>query len=98
MPADLVLTYGTSATLGIIGTKDNVDNRRFLFDLPVVFTMVADPFGTNVAESFARSGRANVAGTFNRVPETVNVAVAVAKKLNRYPPLAFMQIVEAVNN
>ena len=34
-----------------------------------------DPFGTRIAESFERSGRANVAGTFNRAPEAVNVEV-----------------------
>ncbi len=72
---DLVLTYGTSTTLGIIGTRENVDNPRYLYDIPVVFTVVADPFGTDIAESFAYSGRANVAGTFNRVPESVNVEV-----------------------
>ena len=72
---DLVLTFGTSVTLGIIGTLDDVGDGRFLSDIPVVFTVVADPFGTRIAESFERSGRDNVTGTFNRVPETVNLEV-----------------------
>ena len=75
MRADLVLTFGTSVTLGIIGTLDDVGDDRFLSDIPVVFTVVADPFGTRIAESFERSGRPNVAGTFNRVPESVNIEV-----------------------
>lgn len=75
MEVDLVLTFGTSVTLGTIGTLDDIGNDRFLHDIPVVFTLVADPFGTNIAESFERSGRANVAGTFNRVPESVNIQV-----------------------
>jgi putative ABC transport system substrate-binding protein len=41
----------------------------------VVFGQVADPFRTQIAESFERNGRANVAGTFNRAPEAVNVEV-----------------------
>lgn len=72
---DLVLTFGTSVTLGMIGTLDDVGNPAYLNDIPVVFTVVADPFGTRIAEGFEGSGRANVAGTFNRVPEAVNVEV-----------------------
>jgi putative tryptophan/tyrosine transport system substrate-binding protein len=75
IPADLVVTHGTSATLGVIGTLDDLGDPRFLDDIPVVFTLVADPFTTRIAESFERSGRANVTGTFNRAPEAVNVEV-----------------------
>jgi len=75
MKADLVLTYGTSGTLGTIGTLSDIGNDRFLHNIPVVFTVVADPFGTRIAKSFERSGRTNVAGTFNRVPESVNIQI-----------------------
>lgn len=73
--ADLVLTFGTSVTLGIVGTLDDDDNVRYLTDIPVIFTLVADPFGTRIAERFEASGRKNVTGTFNRVPEAVNVEI-----------------------
>jgi len=72
---DLVLTWGTSITLGVAGTLDDIGDKRFLQDIPVVFTVVADPFGTRIAESFERSGRDNVAGTFNRVPESSNIDI-----------------------
>jgi putative ABC transport system substrate-binding protein len=75
IPADLVLTYGTTGTLGMIGTLDDVGDPAYLDDIPVVFTIVADPFGTRIAESFDGSGRRNVAGTFNRVPEAVNIEI-----------------------
>ena len=75
MKADLVLTWGTSVTLGIIGKLSDADDPRFLNDIPVVFTVVADPFGSGIAKSFDGSGRANVTGTFNRVPEPVNVQI-----------------------
>ncbi len=70
---DLIVTYGTTATLATIGTLETLSDPKYLNDIPVVFTAVADPFGTRIAESFERSGRPNVTGTFNRVPERVNV-------------------------
>lgn len=72
---DLVLTFGTSVTMGVIGTLGDAGSEAIVSDIPVVFTVVADPFGTNIAEDFAASGRANVTGTFNRVPESVNIEV-----------------------
>jgi putative ABC transport system substrate-binding protein len=81
MKADLVVVYGTNATLGVIGTLDDRDDPRYLHDIPVVFTVVADPFGARIAESFERSGRPNVAGTFNRVPEATNIEV-----IRKYDP------------
>ncbi len=81
MNADLVLTWGTNVTLGIIGTLDDVGDTRYLNDIPVVFTVVADPFGTRIAEGFDGTGRSNVAGTFNRVPEPVHIEV-----IRRYDP------------
>jgi putative ABC transport system substrate-binding protein len=73
--ADLVLTYGTSVTLGMAGTLEDVGEDRFIQDIPLVFMQVADPFATRIAESFEGSGRGNLTGTFNRVPESVNIEV-----------------------
>jgi putative ABC transport system substrate-binding protein len=75
MAADLVLTWGTSVTLGVVGTLDSAGDPAFLDDIPVVFTVVADPFGSRIAESLDGSGRPNLAGTYNRVPESVNIEV-----------------------
>jgi putative ABC transport system substrate-binding protein len=71
--ADLILTWGTSATLGIIGTMDDVDDPRFNHTIPHVFTLVADPVGAQIVKSLEATGRENVTGTFNRVPEAVNI-------------------------
>lgn len=71
--ADLVLTFGTSVTLGMAGRLEDAGDPRFVTDRPLVFMYVADPFGTRIAESFEHSGRANITGTFNRVPEAVNI-------------------------
>jgi putative ABC transport system substrate-binding protein len=75
LSADLVLTYGTSVTLGTIGKLTDTTDPRYISDIPTVFTMVADPFGSGIAKSFESTGRPNVAGTFNRVPEAVNIEV-----------------------
>jgi putative ABC transport system substrate-binding protein len=70
---DLILTWGTSVTRGIAGTLDDLDNPNIPHEIPRVFTVVADPIGARIVESFENTGRKNVAGTFNRVPERVNI-------------------------
>ncbi len=70
---DLILTWGTSVTRGMLGTLEQRGDPAFNPDIPAVFTIVADPVGAGIVESLQRSGRANVAGTYNRVPEAVNI-------------------------
>jgi putative ABC transport system substrate-binding protein len=72
---DLVLVYGTTATLGTIGTLAEAGDPKFINGVPVVFTAVADPIGTKIVENLEHSGRPNVTGTFNRVPEKINIQV-----------------------
>ena len=71
--ADLVLTWGTSVTRGMAGTLSDQGDPRFINDIPVVFMVVADPIGSKVIESYEKTGRDNVTGTRNRVPESVNI-------------------------
>lgn len=71
--ADLILTWGTSTTLGIAGSLDDLNDPAFNHDIPQVFTVVADPVGANVVKNLDQTGRANLTGTFNRVPESVNI-------------------------
>jgi putative ABC transport system substrate-binding protein len=70
---DLLLSWGTSVTRGTAGTLDTLDDPAFNHDIPHVFTVVADPIGARIIESFETTGRPNVTGTFNRVPEAVNI-------------------------
>jgi len=70
---DLVLTYGTSVTKGVAGTLDDLADASFNQDIPHVFTMVANPVGSRIVESLDHTGRPNVTGTYNRVPEDVNI-------------------------
>ncbi|MBO0334922.1 ABC transporter substrate-binding protein [Sneathiella sp. CAU 1612] len=73
MKADLILSWGTSVTLGIAGTLEDQDSPKFNNDIPQVFTVVADPVGARIIESLVNTGRRNITGTFNRVPEVVNI-------------------------
>lgn len=68
MRPDLLVTWGTSVTLGMIGTMDG-DGRDVVSGVPTVFMIVADPVGARIVESYDRSGRTFVTGTRNRVPE-----------------------------
>lgn len=82
LDADLVLTWGTSVTRGIAGTLSKHGKPRFIDDIPIVFMVVADPIGSEIIESYEKTGRANVTGTRNRVPEAVNIQTI----RSYYPP------------
>ena len=71
LDADLILTWGTSATLGMAGTIDFKDSPEFITKIPLVFMIVADPVGSRIVESYSRTGRDNVTGTRNRPPDSV---------------------------
>jgi putative tryptophan/tyrosine transport system substrate-binding protein len=64
---DLVYTWGTSVTLGVVGTYDAVDPARHITDIPVVFTLVASPVGAKIVPDLKSSGR-NVTGVSFVVP------------------------------
>jgi len=70
---DLVTTWGTSVTLGMAGKLSDQGNPRYITDIPLVFMGVADPVGSGIIKSHENTGRKNVTGTFNRVPEAVNI-------------------------
>lgn len=70
---DLVVTWGTTVTRSIAGTLAEMDRAPFNHAVPVVFMIVADPVGAGIVNSLEQTGRDNVAGTYNRVPEKVNI-------------------------
>ena len=70
---DLILTWGTSVTRGIAGTLADIGDPAFNHEISQVFTIVADPVAAGIVESLDHTGRPNVTGTYNRVPEEVNI-------------------------
>jgi putative ABC transport system substrate-binding protein len=73
LEVDLVLTWGTSVTVGMIGTLADSDPVKHITDIPVVFMIVADPVGAGIIVTYESSGRTNITGTRNRVPEEVQM-------------------------
>lgn len=71
---DLLVTWGTSVTRGMIGTVDDSD-AALVSGIPTVFMIVADPVGANVVTSLEDPGRHYVTGTINRVPEEIQMEV-----------------------
>jgi putative ABC transport system substrate-binding protein len=71
---DLLVTWGTSVTLGMIGTVDDTD-PDLVSGIPTVFMIVADPVGAHIVNALDEPGRSNVTGTINRVPEEIQMRV-----------------------
>ena len=64
---NLIYTWGTSVTLGVVGPFDGVAKDKHITDTPVVFTMVAAPIQAKIVEDRA-SSRRNVTGVMHVVP------------------------------
>jgi len=67
---DLVYTWGTSVTLGVVGAYDAIDPKRHITDIPVVFTLVAAPVAAKIVKDLKSSGR-NVTGVSFLVPTEI---------------------------
>jgi len=78
---DLVYTWGTPLTLGMVGPYDRVDPTRHLTQIPIVFTMVSYPMESRIVPAFASSGR-NVTGTTHIVPVEAQI-----KAIRAYRPM-----------
>ncbi len=70
---DLIVSWGTSVTLGIAGPINELDSPEFNHEIPQIFMIVADPVGAKIIKSLDETGRQNLTGTYNRVPEVVNI-------------------------
>ncbi len=68
MKPDLVATWGTGITLGVVGPIDAVDPAKHLTSIPVVYMYVGNPVESKIARDSKISGRPNVAGANTAVP------------------------------
>jgi putative ABC transport system substrate-binding protein len=69
---DLIYTWGTSVTLGVVGTYDGVDPQKNITDIPVVFTLVAAPVLAKIVPDL-KSSRRNVTGVFHVAPTEAQI-------------------------
>ncbi len=69
---DLIYTWGTSVTLGVVGTYDNYDPQTQIADIPVVFTLVAAPVLAKIVRDLKNPSR-NVTGVYHVAPTETQV-------------------------
>jgi putative ABC transport system substrate-binding protein len=74
---DVVYTWGTSVTLGVLGPYDAVDSAKHITDVPVVFTLVAAP---GLAKIVPEQGgtRKNVTGVVHVAPVAAQIQAMAA--------------------
>jgi putative ABC transport system substrate-binding protein len=86
MQPDLIYSWGTPVTVGVAGTRGAIDPAKHVTDIPVVFTMVADPVGAKLTAHLASSGR-NLTGASHVVPIDQQLAAIQA-----YRPLTSLGV------
>jgi len=69
---DLVYTWGTSVTLGVVGTYDGYDPAVNITDIPVVFTLVAAPVLAKIVPDL-KNPRRNVTGVYHVAPTEAQI-------------------------
>lgn len=77
---DLIYTWGTSVTLGVVGPFDAVVPGQHITDIPVVFTLVASPTLAKIVPDLKSSGR-NVTGVTHVGPTEAQI-----KAMAQYRP------------
>lgn len=74
---DLIVAWGTTVALEVVGQWDAVDRARHVTDIPVVFMAVTDPLRSRLVPTLAGSGR-NLAGTLYLLPVAEQLQAARA--------------------
>jgi len=65
--ADLVFTWGTTVSQGMLGRHDGVDPRSHITEIPVVFAVVSNPEASGILPA-DRALRRNITGTRYLLP------------------------------
>ncbi len=77
---DLIYTWGTSVTLGVVGPYDTPNPAQYINDIPVLFTLVAAPTMAKIVRDL-RTPRRNVSGVTH-----VGSAEAQMRAMAKYRP------------
>jgi putative tryptophan/tyrosine transport system substrate-binding protein len=75
---DLVYTWGTSVTLGVLGPFDAVNPNQHITDIPVVFTLVASPTLAKIVSDKEPTQRRNVTGVVHVAPVAAQIKAMTA--------------------
>lgn len=74
---DIIYTWGTSVTLGVLGPYDAVDPAKHITDIPVVFTLVASPTLAKIVPE-AGGTRKGVTGVIHVAPVAAQIQAMAA--------------------
>ena len=72
---DLLVTWGTTVSLAMLGTTRDVDPARHITDIPALFMIASTPVGSGLVDSLAGSKR-NISGTLYLVPVETQINAA----------------------
>jgi putative ABC transport system substrate-binding protein len=75
---DLIYTWGTSVTLGVLGPYDAPNPGQYITDIPVVFTLVASPTLAKIVSDKEPSTRRNVTGVVHVAPVAAQIKAMAA--------------------
>jgi putative ABC transport system substrate-binding protein len=75
---DLIYTWGTSVTLGVLGPYDAPNPGQYITDIPVVFTLVASPTLAKIVPDKEPSTRRNVTGVVHVAPVAAQIKAMAA--------------------
>lgn len=89
---DLLVTWGTAISLGMVGPYDAEDRSAFVTDIPTVYLYVAEPARARLVASEEFSHRPNVAGANIQVPLDAQLRV-----MQSYQELSRIGVVYGAN-
>ncbi len=84
---DLVYTWGTTVTLGVVGPVNTTTPEKFISDIPVVFTLVAAPQLAKITKDDG-SARPNLSGVVHIAPLSAQI-----KAISDYRPFKSIGVI-----
>jgi putative ABC transport system substrate-binding protein len=72
---DLLVTWGTTVSLAMLGTVDTADPVKHVTDIPALFMIASTPVGSGLVKNLKYPGR-NVSGTLYILPVDAQLNVA----------------------
>src|SRR5205814_2128701 len=75
---DLIYTWGTTVTLGVVGPFDAADQGEYITDIPVVFTLVASPTLAKIVSEKEGAVKRKVTGVVHVAPIDAQIKAMAA--------------------
>lgn len=84
---DLILSWGTTTTIALVGTFNNI-NPTHINDIPVVFALVSSPVESKIVSSTSNHGRKNLTGVSHMA--SLKSQVSAMKAYKNFKKLGFL--------